>query len=282
KTMVAPMTLQSAPSSGVAMLKWLRRPRTTWPTITAISIMPATAMTVPAHQPPLRPRRSRVSSQARVSAYTVNDTANLNGLSQIGAPTRTRSSTIRPPIAMTVRTGIAPAKYTSGRCQRIAVVMTTGSPSARPDSSVRGAHPRPPERARPPPEEGGRIGDMTVPSVTLVGDIELPGVGLGPWRLHGRQAYDAVRYALDTGYRHLDTATMYGNELQVGQALRDSGVDRDEVFLTTKLLPRNAGRERATIEASLRDLGVERVDLWLIHWPPRSGAGLATWREFLA
>ena len=123
---------------------------------------------------------------------------------------------------------------------------------------------------------------MTVPSVTLVGDIELPIVGFGTWQLHGRQAYDAVRYALDAGYRHLDTATMYGNEVQVGQALRDSGVDRDEVFLTTKLQPRNVGRERATIEASLRDLGVDRVDLWLIHWPPRSGSGLPTWREFLA
>jgi 2,5-diketo-D-gluconate reductase A len=122
---------------------------------------------------------------------------------------------------------------------------------------------------------------MTVPSVMLEGDVAMPLLGFGTWQLHGRTAYDAVRHALEVGYRHLDTATMYGNEAEVGQALRDSGVPRADVFITTKLPPRNAGRERDTIAASLRDLGVDQVDLWLIHWPPRTGAPKATWREFL-
>jgi 2,5-diketo-D-gluconate reductase A len=122
---------------------------------------------------------------------------------------------------------------------------------------------------------------MKVPTVTLLGGAEMPVVGFGTWQLQDRQAYDSVRYALEVGYRHLDTATMYGNEAEVGQALRDSGVAREDVFITTKLPPRNAGRERQTITASLRDLGVDHVDLWLVHWPPKAGAGLSVWREFI-
>ena len=75
---------------------------------------------------------------------------------------------------------------------------------------------------------------------------------------------------------------MYGNEAEIGRALRDSGVDRHEVFLTTKLPAGNAGRERETLAASLRGLGTDYVDLWLVHWPPRGGARPMTWREFLA
>lgn len=117
--------------------------------------------------------------------------------------------------------------------------------------------------------------------VRLAGGDTMPLVGFGTWQLRGKQAYEATRSALDVGYRHLDTATMYGNEAEVGRAIRDSGVPREEVFLTTKLPPGNAGRERATIAESLRALGTDYVDLWLIHWPPRD-AGLASWREFLA
>jgi 2,5-diketo-D-gluconate reductase A len=75
---------------------------------------------------------------------------------------------------------------------------------------------------------------------------------------------------------------MYGNEEQVGRALRDSGVARDEVFVTTKLPPDRVGRERATLDASRRALGVDAVDLWLIHWPPSAGASVGMWREVLA
>jgi 2,5-diketo-D-gluconate reductase A len=120
-------------------------------------------------------------------------------------------------------------------------------------------------------------------TVTLTGGTELPLVGFGTWQLRGRSAYDATRYALEIGYRHLDTATMYGNEAEVGRALKDSGVAREEVFVTTKLPPERAGREQETLDASRRALGVDAVDLWLIHWSPRGGdASVNIWREFLA
>jgi 2,5-diketo-D-gluconate reductase A len=122
---------------------------------------------------------------------------------------------------------------------------------------------------------------MTVPTVPLPGGAAMPLLGFGTWQIRGDAAYDAVRDALEAGYRHIDTATMYGNEAEVGRALRDSGVPRDEVFLTTKLPPERAGRERETLDASLRALGVEAVDLWLIHWPPRRRS-VAVWEQFLA
>jgi 2,5-diketo-D-gluconate reductase A len=119
-----------------------------------------------------------------------------------------------------------------------------------------------------------------VPTVDLAGKVPMPLVGFGTWQMRGREAYEAVRYALEVGYRHLDTATMYRNETEVGRALRDSGLRRDEVFVATKLPPSRAGHERETLAASLRALGTEYVDLWLIHWPPRSS--VPTWRAFLA
>jgi 2,5-diketo-D-gluconate reductase A len=123
---------------------------------------------------------------------------------------------------------------------------------------------------------------MTIPSVPLGGPVDMPLLGFGTWQIRGGAAYDAVRAALEAGYRHLDTATMYGNEAEVGRALRDSGVPRDEVFVTTKLPPDKAGAERATLDASLAALGVDAVDLWLIHWPPRRGQSVPVWRELLA
>jgi 2,5-diketo-D-gluconate reductase A len=122
---------------------------------------------------------------------------------------------------------------------------------------------------------------MTVPSITLSDGAAMPLLGFGTWQIRGRQAYDAVRHALDVGYRHIDTATIYGNEAEVGRALADSGVPREDVFVTTKLPPRNAGRERQTIEASLLALGTDYVDLWLIHWPPGGRAGVGAWRAFV-
>jgi diketogulonate reductase-like aldo/keto reductase len=119
------------------------------------------------------------------------------------------------------------------------------------------------------------------PSVTLAGGGVMPLVGFGTWQLSRSRCYDAVRVALDVGYRLVDTATVYGNEREVGRAVRDSGVAREELFVTTKLPPRNAGRERATIAASLRALGMDFVDLWLIHWPPRVAARVPTWRALL-
>jgi diketogulonate reductase-like aldo/keto reductase len=119
-------------------------------------------------------------------------------------------------------------------------------------------------------------------SVTLSSGAAMPLVGFGTWRLTGRDAYRAVRVALDVGYRLIDTATMYGNETQIGEAIRDSGIARHELFVTTKLPPENAGRERATIEASLGALGLEHVDLWLVHWPPGERTLVRTWQGMLA
>jgi diketogulonate reductase-like aldo/keto reductase len=84
----------------------------------------------------------------------------------------------------------------------------------------------------------------------------------------GRQCEDAVRWALEAGYRHIDTAQAYGNERSVGRALRDSGVPREEIFITTKFYPRRKDAE-AEAQRSLERLGVERVDLYIIHWPHR-------------
>ncbi|HEY9525317.1 MAG TPA: aldo/keto reductase [Thermopolyspora sp.] len=119
------------------------------------------------------------------------------------------------------------------------------------------------------------------PTVRLADEVIMPLVGFGTWSLRDEQAYTAVRTALEVGYRHIDTATMYGNEAAIGRALRDSEVDRSEVFVTTKLPPENVGQERRTIEQSLRDLNTDYVDLWLVHWPPED-AIVPTWQEFLA
>jgi 2,5-diketo-D-gluconate reductase A len=97
----------------------------------------------------------------------------------------------------------------------------------------------------------------------------------------GPECHRAVSHALDVGYRHLDTATMYRNEREVGRAMRDSGLGREDVFVTTKLPPHDAGRERRTLEASLRALDTDYVDLWLIHWPPSAGSSPRVWQQLL-
>jgi diketogulonate reductase-like aldo/keto reductase len=112
---------------------------------------------------------------------------------------------------------------------------------------------------------------------------QVPLLGLGVWQVpDGRECVDAVRWALETGYRHIDTAQAYGNEESVGRALRDSGVPRDQVFITTKFLPRR-NDPVAEAEKSLRRLGVEQIDLYLVHWPEgvatRAWAGLERARE---
>jgi 2,5-diketo-D-gluconate reductase A len=101
----------------------------------------------------------------------------------------------------------------------------------------------------------------------LADDNEIPLLGLGVWQVpKGPECEQAVRWALELGYRHIDTAQAYGNEESVGRALRDSGVPRDEVFITTKFYP---GFEDPESEAqhSLERLGVDQVDLYIVHWP---------------
>jgi 2,5-diketo-D-gluconate reductase A len=122
----------------------------------------------------------------------------------------------------------------------------------------------------------------TAPVATRDGSASIPLLGLGTWQARGDEAYRAVRTALDLGYRHVDTATMYGKESEIGRALADSGV-RDEVFVTTKCPPDRLGREDETLEESLRLLGLERVDLWLVHWPPHGESGsLRMWERLVA
>ena len=98
---------------------------------------------------------------------------------------------------------------------------------------------------------------------------QIPMLGLGVWQVpNGPACVNAVRWALELGYRHIDTAQAYDNEQSVGRALHESGVPRDEVFITTKFFP---GRKDpvAGAEESLRRLGLDYVDLYLVHWPER-------------
>jgi diketogulonate reductase-like aldo/keto reductase len=106
-----------------------------------------------------------------------------------------------------------------------------------------------------------------VPSRTVADGVAMPLLGLGVWQLaEGPETQDAVGWALEAGYRHVDTASLYGNEASVGAALAASEVPREQVFVTTKLHPRR-GEPEAELEASLGRLGLDRVDLYLVHWP---------------
>jgi diketogulonate reductase-like aldo/keto reductase len=103
----------------------------------------------------------------------------------------------------------------------------------------------------------------------LADGTRIPLLGLGVWQMpNGPECENAVRWALEVGYRHIDTAQAYGNEESVGRALRDSGVPRTEVFLTTKFYPAHKD-PAAEAEHSLERLGVDHVDLYIIHWPQR-------------
>lgn len=106
----------------------------------------------------------------------------------------------------------------------------------------------------------------------LKNGIEVPKIGLGTWQIpDGDEAYNSVKWALEAGYRHIDTAMAYGNEVSVGKAIEDSGIPRDEIFVTTKLPAQNKGYDIAheCFNKSLTDLGLDYIDLYLIHapWP---------------
>lgn len=111
---------------------------------------------------------------------------------------------------------------------------------------------------------------MVVPQITLNNGVKIPQLGLGVFQTRsGAETVNAVRTALEAGYRHIDTAKIYGNEDSVGEGLRQSGVDRREVFVTTKLWndDARAGRVKEACYQSLDKLGVDYLDLFLIHWP---------------
>ena len=105
------------------------------------------------------------------------------------------------------------------------------------------------------------------PAVTIAPGVAMPLLGLGVWQSRpGRECERAVAWALEAGYRHVDTAEGYRNEESVGRALRSAAIAREDLFVTTKWSPRR-GDPRAAIEASLERLGLDRVDLYLVHWP---------------
>ena len=122
-----------------------------------------------------------------------------------------------------------------------------------------------------------------VPDQTLAlsGGSTIPLLGFGTWQIKGDDAVRATAAALEAGYRHLDTATVYGNEAEVGRALAESGVRRDEVFVTTKCPPDNAGKELDTLRKSLELLQLDHVDLWLIHWPGAGSVNTDMWKAFI-
>src|SRR2546428_2667360 len=104
---------------------------------------------------------------------------------------------------------------------------------------------------------------------------QIPLLGLGVWQVpNGPTCVNAVRWALELGYRHIDTAQVYGNEESVGVALRESGVPRDQVFITTKFNPTRKD-PAAEVERSLQRLGTDYVDLYLVHWP--QGGATRAW-----
>lgn len=104
--------------------------------------------------------------------------------------------------------------------------------------------------------------------VTLNNGDKIPAVGLGTWQATEKDAaYNAVKVALQNGYRHIDTAAIYGNEEEVGKGIKDSGVPRSEIYVTTKLWNADHKRAAAALDTSLQKLGLEYVDLYLIHWP---------------
>ena len=124
---------------------------------------------------------------------------------------------------------------------------------------------------------------MSIPNIELNDGHSIPQLGFGVFQIHPRDTAQAVSEALDVGYRHIDTAEMYGNEREVGEAIRDSGLDRGEVYVTSKL---NNGFHRPddarrAFERTLAELGFDYVDLFLIHWPLPTlydGDFVSTWR----
>lgn len=122
---------------------------------------------------------------------------------------------------------------------------------------------------------------MTVPGITLSNGVRVPQLGFGVWQVPEDEVADAVETALEVGYRSIDTAAAYGNEEGVGEALRRSGLDRDELFVTTKLANPDQGFDSVlrAFDASLDRLGLNVLDLYLIHWPlPRRDLYVPTWK----
>ncbi|MFE0027208.1 aldo/keto reductase [Amycolatopsis sp. NPDC059021] len=123
----------------------------------------------------------------------------------------------------------------------------------------------------------------SVPTVKLNNGVEMPQLGFGVFQVPDAETTAAVKAALDAGYRSIDTAAIYGNEAGVGQAITESGIARDELFITTKLWNADQGYDTTlkAFDESLAKLGLDRLDLYLIHWPtPERDRYLDTWKAF--
>ncbi|WP_322937197.1 aldo/keto reductase [Nocardioides bizhenqiangii] len=121
---------------------------------------------------------------------------------------------------------------------------------------------------------------MSTPRITLNDNTSIPQFGLGVWQVRAAETEQVVTDALEIGYRHIDTAQMYGNEAGVGAAIAKSGLAREDLYVTTKLNNNNHQKARESLEVSLDKLGLEKVDLFLIHWPLPTrydGDFVATW-----
>lgn len=124
---------------------------------------------------------------------------------------------------------------------------------------------------------------MSIPSVTLNNGLQMPQIGLGTWPLKDNDAAPVIAMAIAAGYRHIDTAFRYSNQRGVGQGVRDSGIARAELFVTTKLDGEFQGENRASagLDECLQQLQMDYVDLLLIHWPlPQRNEYVSTWKTF--
>jgi 2,5-diketo-D-gluconate reductase A len=125
---------------------------------------------------------------------------------------------------------------------------------------------------------------QTVPNIRLRGDVDIPQLGFGVFQVPPDETAEAVKHALQAGYRHIDTAAAYKNESGVAEAIKSAGVSRDDVFVTTKCFNDDHGYDDATkaLDASLERLGFDHVDLYLIHWPvPSKDLYVETWRALI-
>ncbi len=121
-------------------------------------------------------------------------------------------------------------------------------------------------------------------TITLNNGVDIPVVGLGTFRAKENEAYQAVLHALKVGYRHIDTAAIYRNEKEVGQAIRDSQIPREDIFVTSKLWNDDQGYEKAhqAFQKTLDELGFDYLDLYLIHWPKTYQKAADSWKALEA
>ncbi|MBC9926554.1 MULTISPECIES: aldo/keto reductase [unclassified Leucobacter] len=123
---------------------------------------------------------------------------------------------------------------------------------------------------------------LNIPTIDLTEGPPIPQLGLGVFLVDPGETERNVSEALEVGYRHIDTAAIYGNEAEVGAAIAKSGIPRDELYITTKLWNNRQGDVRAAAEESLEKLGLERVDLYLVHWPvPEQDTFVQAWEQMI-